>query len=180
MSYPYEEVEAAIVRFRDAIVESEKVRDWAWLGETFYTDDCVYICNFGGINEVVATGGKEIGETHLGGLMDIGSGWAGWTFPIFAWAINGDQIIARWVGRGPGQRPDGSYYEQQGVSLITYGGNGKFSHQIDLFDFAHQMTLCIELEEAGLLNPKLKEEWVVPSCRQLIARFETIVPQAAG
>ena len=43
-----------------------------------------------------------------------------------------------------------------------------FSAQYDLFDLAHQMHLCDELEAAGLLSPKLKSEWVVPVKRRLI------------
>ena len=81
--------------------------------------------------------------------------------------IDGDQIISHWMNRGPGRRPDGSYYETHGVSFITYGGAGMFSSQYDLFDLAHQMRLCDELDGAGLLNPKLKTEWVVPMKKRL-------------
>ncbi len=76
------------------------------------------------------------------------------------------------MNRGPGRRPNGDYYETHGVSFITYGGEGKFSAQLDLFDLAHQMHLCGELEDAGLLSPKLKAEWVVPMKRRLIAMLE--------
>jgi hypothetical protein len=100
--------------------------------------------------------------------MDVGSGWQGWSFPILGWAIDGDQIISHWVNRGPGRRPDGTYYETHGVSFITYGGGGMFSSQYDLFDLAHQMHLCDELEAAGLLNPRLKAEWVLPVKKRLI------------
>ena len=54
------------------------------------------------------------------------------------------------------------------MSFITYGGDGKFSSQYDLFDLAHQMHLCDELDAAGLLNPKLKAEWVQPAKKRLI------------
>jgi len=117
---------------------------------------------------VVANGREEIRRTHYGRDMDVGSGWKGWRFPIVGWGIDGDQIISHWTNRGPGKRPDGSYYETHGVSFITYGGEGKFTSQYDLFDFAHQMRLCDELEEAGLLDPKLKQEWVLPGKKRLI------------
>lgn len=79
-------------------------------------------------------------------------------------AIRGlrDGFISHWVNRGPGRRPDGSFYETHGVSFITYGGGGKFSSQYDLFDIAHQMKLCDELEAAGLLEARLKQDWVLP------------------
>ena len=110
--------------------------------------------------------------------MDVGSGWKGWSFPITYWAVNGDQIISHWFNRGPGKRPDGSYYETHGVSLITYGGGGKFSSQVDLFDVAHQMHLCDELEDAGLLAPRLKEEWVIPMKRRLMTMLAHNMPKA--
>ena len=66
------------------------------------------------------------------------------------------------MNRGPGERSDGSYYETPGVSFITLDGDAKIIRQFDLFDLAHQMRLCDELEEAGLLSPALKENWVQP------------------
>jgi hypothetical protein len=58
------------------------------------------------------------------------------------------------------------------VSYITYDGDGKFSSQYDLFDFAHQMRLCDELEDAGLLHPDLKRDWVIPMKQRLIDMLE--------
>ncbi len=43
-----------------------------------------------------------------------------------------------------------------------------FSSQYDLFDLAHQMHLCDELDAAGLLSPKLKAEWVQPVKKRLM------------
>jgi hypothetical protein len=31
-----------------------------------------------------------------------------------------------------------------------------------MFDLAHQMKLCDELEDAGLLSTELKQQWVLP------------------
>jgi len=172
MAYPYEEVEAAIIRLREAFVKAEETGKWAWIADELYHEDCVYICPYGGTEAVVARGRKEIAATHYGRDMDVGAGWKGWTFPILDYGIHGDKIISHWVNRGPGQRPDGSYYEQHGVSFITYGGGGKFSYQYDLFDLAHMMKLCDELEEVGLLHPDLKRDWVIPQKRKLIAMLD--------
>ena len=172
MAYPHDEVEAAIRGLKDAFVEAERRNEWSWLADEFYHEDCVYVCPYGGAMPVTANGREEIRRTHYGRDMDVGSGWEGWSFPILDWAINGDKIISHWVNRGPGRRPDGSYYETHGVSLITYGGDGKFSSQLDLFDIAHQMRLCDELEEAGLLSPKLRQEWVLPMKARLVAMLQ--------
>jgi hypothetical protein len=171
-SYPQQEVEAAITRLRDAFVEAEARNDWSWIADELYHEDCVYICPYGGAMPVRADGREAIRRTHYGRDMDVGSGWEGWTFPILDWAIADDRIISHWVNRGPGRRADGGFYETHGVSLITYGGGGKFSSQYDLFDIAHQMRLCDELEDAGLLSPTLKAEWVDPMKDRLITMLE--------
>ena len=168
MSYPREELEAAIVALRDAFVEAEKRNSWSWIADELYHENATYYCPYGGAMPVFARSREEISQTHYGRDMDVGSGWAGWSFPITSFAVNGDQIFSRWVNRGPGRRPDGSYYETEGVSFITYGGDGKFSSQYDLFDIGHQMKLCDELKEAGLLDPTLEREWVAPMKRRII------------
>jgi hypothetical protein len=168
MSHPPAEVEAAIEGLRAAFVEAERRNTWAWIADAFYHPDAVYECPYGGVMPVFARSRDEIRATHYGRDMDVGSGWAGWSFPIIDFAINGDRIFSRWVNRGPGRRPDGSHYETHGVSFITYGGGGKFSSQIDLFDITHQMKLCDELQAAGLLHPALARDWVAPMKRRLI------------
>ncbi|WOK37432.1 nuclear transport factor 2 family protein [Sphingomonas sp. C3-2] len=172
MPHPREEVEAAISGLRDAFAEAEKRNSWSWIADEFYHEDCVYECPYGGAMLVRAEGREAIRKTHYGRDMDVGSGWQGWSFPILRWAINGNLIISEWVNRGPGKRPDGSHYETTGVSIITYGGDGKFSSQMDLFDIAHQMHLCDELDAAGLLHPSLKRDWVEPMKKRIITMLQ--------
>ena len=162
MAYPYAEIEATVERLIDAFRICEERNSWSWLADEFYHEDCVYDCAYGGVMPVVANGREEIRRTHYGRDMDVGSGWEGWSFPYLGYAINGDRIITHWMNRGPGLRPDGSFYETNGVSFITYGGDGKFIRQTDMFDIGHQMVLCDELDAAGLLSPRLKAEWVEP------------------
>lgn len=168
MTYPREEVENAIKGLREAFVEAEKRNHWAWIADEFYHENATYYCPYGGALPVFARNREEIRNTHYGRDMDVGAGWTGWSFPIVDFAVNEDRIFSRWVNRGPGRRADGSYYETEGVSFITYGGDGKFSSQYDLFDFGHQMKLCDELKEAGLLNDALERDWVAPMKRRII------------
>jgi hypothetical protein len=181
MSYPREEVEAAIEGLREAFVEAERRNHWAWIADEFYHENATYFCPYGGAMPVFARNRDEIRATHYGRDMDVGSGWAGWSFPILEYAVTGDRIFSRWVNRGPGQRADGSFYETEGVSLITYGGGGKFLSQLDLFDIGHQMKLCDELKEAGLLDAKLEADWVAPMKRRIIDSLnQGIAPSPVG
>lgn len=119
MQYPREEVEGAILRLREAFVEAEKRNSWAWIADELYHEHATYYCPYGGAMPVFARNRDEIRATHYGRDMDVGSGWAGWSFPITDFAVNSDQIFSRWVNRGPGKRADGSFYETEGVSFIT-------------------------------------------------------------
>lgn len=169
MAAPHAEIDATMRALRDAFVQAEARNSWSWLADEFYHEDCVYECPYGGVMPVRANGREAIRRTHYGRDMDVGSGWSGWSFPVLDWAIDGDRIISHWVNRGPGMRPDGSHYETHGVSFIGYGGGGKFSSQYDLFDIVHQMRLCDELDEAGLLSPALRAEWVDPMKQRIAA-----------
>lgn len=178
MSHPLAEVTAAIEALRAAFVEAERRNSWAWIADALYHQDATYECPYGGVMPVFARSRDEIRATHYGRDMDVGSGWAGWSFPITDFAVNGDRIFSRWVNRGPGTRADGSFYETHGVSFITYGGGGKFSSQIDLFDITHQMKLCDELKAAGLLHPALERDWVAPMKRRLVDGLMQGIPPA--
>lgn len=173
MPYDRKEIEQTINRLIAAFAEAERRNSWSWLADEFYHEDCVYDCDYGGVMPVVAKGRGEIRRTHYGRDMDVGSGWEGWSFPYVGYAVNGDRAITHWLNRGPGLRPDGSHYETHGVSFITYGGGGKFSRQKDLFDIGHQMVLCDELDRAGLLSPKLKQDWVDPMKARIAAAMQS-------
>lgn len=163
--FPQAEVADAIERLIRYQAEANERNEWTFFVDSCYTPDCVYICEYGGVMLVRAEGIEQIKATHYG--RDMQKGWEGWSFPYTGWAANGSEAITHWMNRGPGLRPDGSFYETHGVSFLTYAGDGKFSRQYDLFDIAHQMKLCDELEAAGLLSPQLKESWVLPMKQKL-------------
>lgn len=165
--YSHEEVVDTVERLMKAFALAEQKNEWRFIADEFYHQDCVYDCQYGGVMPVVANGLDEIRSTHYG--RDMSTGWQGWTFPYLGYAVNGSTIITHWLNRGPGKRPDGSFYETHGVSFITYGGGGKFIRQTDMFDIGHQMVLCDELEDAGLLSDQLKAEWVEPMKARIIA-----------
>ncbi len=161
------QIEARAEALKSAFVEAARRDEWSWIAEAFYAEDCEYLCEYAGTMKVRALGREQIRETHYG--RDMRVGWEGWTFPIERYASHGNQIITHWWNRGPGTRADGSYYQTPGVSFITVGDDGLFNYQLDLFDLAHQMHLCDELEAAGLLSPKLKQQWVLPTKQRLLS-----------
>jgi hypothetical protein len=169
-----EQVEARAAALQSAFIEAARRNEWAWIADAFYAPDCQYLCEYGGTMRVFANNRDEIRATHYG--RDMRVGWEGWSFPIERYTTNGNQIITHWWNRGPGRRPDGSHYQTPGVSFITVGDDGLFTYQLDLFDLAHQMQLCDELEDAGLLSATLKANWVIPTKRRLIAMLGCNLP----
>jgi len=135
--------------------------EWTFFVDEIYAQDCVYTCEYAGVMTVVANGSEEIKATHYGRDMQVG--WEGWTFPYLGVYPGSDnRLVTHWMNRGPGQRPDGSHYETPGISFITLNAEARIVRQFDLFDLAHQMRLCDELAEAGLLSATLLENWVRP------------------
>ena len=135
--------------------------DWTFFVDEIYAADCIYTCEYAGVMQVIAEGIEEIKATHYG--RDMLVGWEGWTFPYKGVYTGSDNnLITHWMNRGPGRRQDGSFYETPGISFISLNSEARICRQFDMFDLAHQMRLCDDLEEAGLLSPQLKEQWVLP------------------
>ena len=155
-----------------AHAEASRSNEWTFFVDELYAVDCIYTCEYAGTMLVTANGIDEIKATHYG--RDMRVGWEGWTFPYMGvYTGSGNSLITHWLNRGPGLRPDGTHYETPGVSFITLDAGAKICRQFDVFDLAHQMLLCDELEDAGLLSAQLKAQWVLPNkerLRQQLAR----------
>lgn len=146
--------------------EASRTNEWTFFVDEIYAGNCVYTCQYAGVMEVVADGIDEIKATHYGRDMQVG--WEGWTFPYMGVYTGSDnRLITHWMNRGPGKRADGSHYETPGISFLTLDDDAKICRQFDMFDLAHQMRLCDDLEEAGLLSAQLKEQWVLPMKEKL-------------
>jgi len=167
----HEQLQRAAQRLIEAHGKAEKSNEWTFFVDELYAPDCVYTCEYAGTMLVVANGREEIKATHYG--RDMQRGWEGWTFPYMGVYTGQDnQIITHWMNRGPGRKPDGSYYETPGLSFIRFNGEGQIEHQLDLFDLAHQMKLCDDLEAAGLLSSELKSSWVLPMKARLLEMLQ--------
>jgi len=138
MSHPEVEVRATVdayVALRASIEASEAT--WIDLAD-FFTDDAVYIDpawgRIQGIDEI-----RSFLVESMRGLED-------WRFPIRFTAVEGDEVVIVWTQVLPGQRVDGRPYEQTGVSMLHYAGDGKFSCEEDILNMAHVLE---DLQESG-------------------------------
>ncbi|ROS05679.1 SnoaL-like protein [Sinobacterium caligoides] len=157
-----------LVRFH---AEADERNEWTFFVEEMYAEDCVYTCEYAGVLLVESIGIEAIKSTHYG--RDMAYGWEAWTFPYTGVYIGEEnKVINHWMNRGPGRRADGRHYETPGVSFITFNDSGKICRQLDMFDLAHQMKLCDELDGLGLLSASLKESWVKPMKKKLIEMLD--------
>lgn len=123
MPYDPNEVRATVdayVALRRAIDAGEST--WPDLAR-FYTDDAVYIDPAWGRVEGLEQM-KLFFDESMRGLED-------WTFPVEVAAIEGDEVLIKWLQVLPSGR------RQTGVSSMRYAGDGKFDHQEDLLNMVH-------------------------------------------
>ncbi len=158
---------AAMARLIKFHAQAQRDNEWTFFVDEMYHPDCVYTCEYAGTMVVAANGIDEIKSTHYG--RDMAHGWEDWTFPYIGTYVNGKgQGITHWMNRGPGRRANGEFYETPGVSFMDFTADGQIIRQLDMFDLAHQMKLCDELDAAGLLADTLRENWVLPMKQKLI------------
>ena len=147
--------------------EADECNEWTFFVDEMYAEDCVYTCEYAGTMLVESVGIECIKATHYG--RDMAYGWEDWTFPYIDVCVGTkNNVITHWMNRGPGLRDDGSFHETPGVSFITFNDEGKIIRQLDMFDLAHQMKLCDELDAKGLLSQPLKENWSTPMKKKII------------
>jgi hypothetical protein len=130
MPHPREEIEATMTRYLDVRARIDR-GDGTWSDLTpFFTDDAVFIDPAWGRVEGI----DEMQRTVFGDAM---VGFEAWKFPVEFYAIDGDNVVVKWKQVLPGARPDGSRYEQSGVSTLIYAGDGKFCYEEDLLNMVH-------------------------------------------
>jgi len=123
-------------RYRETRRRAERGEvGWDALG-AFFTDDAVFVDP--------AWGRVEGRDAIVRFLRESMAGLEGWTFPQEWQMVEGDRLVTRWMNRLPGSRPDGSFYESPGISVITYAGGGRFSREEDLLNMTHVIELIVE------------------------------------
>jgi ketosteroid isomerase-like protein len=130
MAHPREEIEATVQRYV-AVRENIDDGDGTWRDlAQFFTDDAVFIDPAWGRVEGI----EEMKATVFGDAM---VGLEEWKFPVEFYAIDGDNVIIKWRQLLPGVRPDGTPWQQSGVSTLIYAGDGKFRYEEDLLNMVH-------------------------------------------
>jgi len=156
-SFPREELEEMMRRWRQANKDAEKARDWRPMAE-FYTADAEYTWNLGPNEEFVARGRDQIRDWCLGTEME---GLDGWEYPYDKVLIDERQgeVVAFWRQVAPATRTDGTRYEARGVggSWFRYAGNYQWEWQRDFFDFGNVMALFMELIQEGKLSSAMQK-----------------------
>jgi ketosteroid isomerase-like protein len=144
--YPREEVQRAI----DAL---HSIRDGASAGKMrwealadLFTEDATYID---------PAWGRFKGRSSIRQfLRDSMQGLEDWKFPTDWCVIEGNRVVSKFRNQLPGQRPDGTYYEVTGVSVLEYAGDGKFSFEEDIINMIHLYEV---LKESGWVpGPNMK------------------------
>jgi len=131
-----QEILEAHERYLDARRRAERGEvGWDVLAD-FFTEDAVFIDP--------AWGRVDGREAILRFLRESMAGLEGWTFPQEWQLVEGDRLVTRWMNRLPGQRPDGSFYEAPGISVLTYAGGGRFSREEDLLNMVHVVEVIRE------------------------------------
>ncbi len=110
---------------------------WDALAE-FFTEDAVFVDP--------AWGRVDGRDAIVRFLRESMAGLEGWTFPQDWQMVEGDRLVTCWRNRLPGSRPDGSFYEAIGISILSYAGGGRFSREEDLLNMAHVIEL---IQESG-------------------------------
>jgi len=129
VTHPREEIEATVTRYCDLRERIERGEaDWTDLAQMF-TDDVVFIDP--------AWGRVEGIDELRSFLSDSMKGLEDWSFPIEFTAIDGDNVVIKWIQQLPGTRPDGTRYQQSGSSTLVYAGDGRFRYEEDLLNMSH-------------------------------------------
>jgi ketosteroid isomerase-like protein len=145
-SHPRKEVQKAadaLHRMRDKASAGEI--GWDALADLF-TEDATYIDP--------AWGRFKGREAICRFMHDSMQGLKEWKFPTEWTVVDGNRVVNRFLNRLPGRRPDGTYYDVPGVSILEYAGGGKFSFEEDVINMVHLYEV---LKESGWVpGPDMK------------------------
>lgn len=142
MTFDRAEMERVVLEYQATMFRARRGTTSFDPAAEFYVDDAIY-------DE--ATVGRIVGRDAIVASFNASAEWmSGWQFPPQWLAIGDDRVVYAWNTVLPVRRSDGSNYEgAQGVTILVYAGQGRFSYHKDLYD---RMELQALLAEAGLFT----------------------------
>lgn len=155
------ELESMVEKWLAVNARAEQENNWRCLADC-YTDDCLYRWDTPN-GWYQAIGAEAIRETCVGSAMDS---YKGWTYPYDKIVIDetkGEVFVTWWqVPPGAPKRADGSEMKVIGASWFKYGGDYKWSEQLDMYDYGKITALIKECVETGVLDkmPRMSVESV--------------------
>ncbi len=156
-SFPREELEEMVGRWRMANDEAGRTGDWSRMSR-FYTDDAFYSWNNGAGWEFVAKGRQEIHDWVFGTEME---GLEHWTYPYVRTLIDDrkGEILGVWRQLAPVKDPEGKAYEIAGTggSWFRYAGDFTWCWQRDFFDHGNAGAVFGAMAKNQQLTPKMLE-----------------------
>jgi hypothetical protein len=108
---------------------------WDALADNFAEDATYYDVFYGWMY------GREAIRDFLKKSM---KGIENWSFPVQWQVVSEGRVLAHWMNRLPGKRPDGSYYEFPGISAITYNDKGQIIQQMDIYNGISAIKVVLE------------------------------------
>jgi hypothetical protein len=158
--HPMSVDETAAAYASHLVARGEYTGAWDSLADRFAEDATYYDVFYGWMY------GREAIREFLRRAM---KGIEHWSFPVQWQVVSEGRVIAHWMNRLPGRRPDGSHYEFPGMSAITYGPDGLIRQQMDIYDgiSAIQVIFAAKL---GFVGRALRFlfGWIGPLAREFV------------
>ena len=137
-TYPREEVEAAFRKQR----ELNDQQRWAEYCDLF-TDDGVYVEHEMG----TFVGPEAIKEWIIPTMAPLVD--AKWEYPMEWFTIDGNRVIFKWRNVLPNIDSRAGGFEFAGVTILEYGGDGKFALQEDIYNMKECEAVMLKWFAAG-------------------------------
>lgn len=131
-----EEVEAAFATYERV----QAAGDWDAFCDLF-TDDAEYVEHEFGTFE----GRDAIREWLVPTMAPL----VGWTYPVRWHLVGDDKVVLYWENIMPTPAGDDGSYSFFGITVITYGGDGKWSREEDIYNYKVTEAVLDEWLAAG-------------------------------
>lgn len=96
-------------------------------------------------------------------IVKVMKGLEDWSFPTLSVSYGDNCIVKHWLNRLPKQRPDGSWIEFHGVTVLYINEDGLIQEQVDAYNGLEAILAVLEMRtgRAGsLARSVLRGGWI--------------------